>query len=111
MKKLALLLLLAVPLSVEADDASRLEGKMVAHAGEIEKIECPSFSDYDCTRWPDDLYSMSYGQVCFEAPMLMCGLYCTGMLAVDRSGSPTLYTVERSRIEEYLVTMVRCPRV
>lgn len=95
------------------DQIDRLQGKVVIYAGELEEVNCPISSKYDCTTWPTTMLKTRKGQeICLGTDKYVrCGYKCTGLLAVGDDKVPKLYVFSpmSSDATEIPVEKYRCP--
>lgn len=91
-------------------DLGDLKDNVVIYAGKFNQVFCPSYTKYDCTRWPTNLFRMEYEDVCFTSDNYSCRLTCSGMLTVDRFKLLRFFVLESlSGVKKGYATMVRCP--
>ncbi|WP_068858708.1 hypothetical protein [Perlucidibaca aquatica] len=95
------------------DELPDLQGKVVAYAGEYEQITCPIGGNYDCLKWPMDLYKTKRGQdICFKPTRyISCSYSCKGLIAIGDDKMPYLYTIENmgGDVKKSGIELYKCP--
>lgn len=69
------------------DDIANLKGMGVVAAGQIKRLDCPASGRFNCNSWPSNFLKFEYENICFATDPGVCGAYCKGILATDKSKS------------------------
>jgi hypothetical protein len=80
------LVALAVPARA-LDDIANLKGMGVVAAGQVKRMDCPASGRFNCNSWPSNFLKFEYENICFATDPGVCGAYCKGILATDKSKS------------------------
>ncbi|EGY24897.1 hypothetical protein DA2_2834 [Desulfovibrio sp. A2] len=80
------LVALAVPARA-LDDIANLKGMGVVAAGQVKRLDCPASGRFNCNSWPSNFLKFEYENICFATDPGVCGAYCKGILATDKSKS------------------------
>lgn len=78
------LLALAAPARA-LDDIANLKGMGVVAAGQVKRMDCPASGRFNCNSWPSNFLKFEYENICFATDPGVCGAYCKGILATDKS--------------------------
>lgn len=109
-----ILLIYVSPASSGVFDATKnLEGKTVVIAGDVEALECPMHSKYDCLSWPTGLLRFKYRDTCFVSDIGACKSFCKGFIAVGKDNIPYFFTTDfmSDDIKKNNVHLYKCPDI
>ncbi len=110
-----LLMLTSISFGGILDGYDDLEGMLIVHAGEVEKLDCPIAGNYDCMTWPLNLYKFESKAVCFKMDSIFgcTGLFCRGFIAIGNDKTPYFVQLNNTGtgVTKSLVTLYKCPNI
>ena len=93
------------------DESEKLKGHVVIEAGEMEKLDCPLYGDYDCLIWPSNLYRL--GHLCFSISGYVSGYNLIGILGTNEYKVTSVFVVEGGigspKVTKHSMVLYECP--